>query len=290
MEDLLEYNARGILPLPHETIEQYRARAESIDDFANEMKSQAEIDRCKADLHRFDLCVDWLPILYRQKGLSFWEGGACWIGKWQEISRHFSLKSTMENERCFCVVQIHPKLAQNKKYWFCHLDEVIEHEAIHAARLEFSEPRFEEMLAYQSSRSRWRKIVGALFRSPKEVFFFTAILIGSIGMQILALFWNLPFFSSFFLFLPWGILAGLIIRLLRDRKIFARAYRRLEKALSIDPFALLVRLTDREIVSISQCPENDIPDWMSKKRKESWRWDLFYRAYFLRNRAEGIES
>ena len=47
-------------------------------------------------------------------------------------------------------------------------EDLISHEHIHFLRSAFNEPRFEELIAYRTSRSKWRKFLGPIFQSPWE--------------------------------------------------------------------------------------------------------------------------
>ena len=281
MHSLLENNARGFIPLEEETVEAFLARTKRLAEFAKPYQS-------KAVLQAFDLAIDWLPLVYQRKGLRFWEGGACWIGEAKELCSFFSLPPC-EEKGPFCIVQVTPKLQGKKRYWFCDIEELVAHEAVHAARLGFGPgtgDRFEEILAYATSKRGWRRVFGPLFRSSKEVSLFCFVLVGAVSLQMIGSLIESRMLFLLSLLFPWAFLMGFVARLFWSRRVFQRAYKKLEGKVLPHPLAVLVRLTDREIEELSRV-KGEAREWA--KGKSSWRGAVLY-SYFLRKRAEGMAS
>lgn len=270
MDPILENNARGFIPLEGETVEASLARGVRLSGFAKEWQS-------KAVLQQFDLAIDWLPLVYQSEGLRFWEGGACWIGEADELCSFFSLPKCDE-KGLFCVVQVAPQLRKRKRYWFCDREELIAHEAVHAARLGVEGgDRFEEILAYATSKKGWRKVFGPLFRSSGEVTVFCVVLFVAVVLQGVGSYFGNGLFFLLALLLPWVFLVGFFGRLFWAQRIFQRAYRKLEGEVMPTPLAVLVRMVDREIEELSRY-KGKAREWA--KKKESWRWKVLYR-YFI---------
>lgn len=154
-------------------------------------------------------------VVYSNKGLRFWEAACLWYdGEKAIIQLRASLK---EKEHYLGIV--------SKK-------ELIAHEKVHAKRMHFNEPIFEEILAYQTSRSKFRRFFGPFFRTPRESLLYVIALF--LVPFIPYLIWPFLFITSF------GF-----VRLIRAQRIFARAKK-------LKPFAKLVEMTDQEIIAVAK--------------------------------------
>ncbi len=182
--DLLSYAKRGLIPGPAEEGEAFLKRASKCPPLFQEA--------WEADVYGFT--VDWVPCLYSNKKLPFWEGAATWISE-EGIS-----------------VQLRKEFKKGK-YMGYQRKEVLSHEAVHAARCAFEEPRFEEILAYRTSCNPVRRWLGPLFRKPWESI-------------------------AFLLCFPFGLY--LLFRLMRDQRLLTRALKKITPS-------ILVCLTDEEI-------------------------------------------
>jgi len=212
------YLARGIIPGPTESEEKFLERAASLTSLPSDSTAHQRVK----DL--FGKAPDWVPIHISSKGLPFWEGAALWIEE--------------EEGRRTCQIQI-------KKSLFYSQEEMLAHEMVHAMRILFDEPKFEEILAYQTSKSRFRRYFGPLFSSPCEskVFIWVLLLswIGFIGAEFLDFSWGALFFA-----LPFCVLSWSLFRLRKAQKIFAAAVQNLKKY-TPQPLSILLCLTDQEI-------------------------------------------
>lgn len=132
-----------------------------------------------------------IEISYSNKGLLPWEGGCLW-----EIEGE---KPLLQLRKIF--------ESQDKFLGIYSKEEIINHELVHAKRIAIKGAIFEEVLAYQTSKSPFRRFFGPIFRSSKESAFF---LLSSLTL-ILS---------------PWiflSIVAFFLVRLLRVQRIFAKA-------------------------------------------------------------------
>ncbi len=174
----------------------------------------------------------WMKILYSNKGLSPWHGGV-----------------TITEEKGV-TVQLREQFKKRGRFLFYQEEEILAHEAIHAMRSMFSESRFEEVLAYQTSPSSFRKYWGPLFRTPLESLLFMACLfLGSLSMAFSL--WLLPL-----MMIPVSASIG---RLIMTQYHFRRCQKKLKEITnsSQKAFAIMLHLTDREIdaISSSSCEE-----------------------------------
>jgi hypothetical protein len=220
--DLLTLDKMGFIPGPHEDEKIFLARVEKT---KKNFEQGSWIPESHWDWVRqyLDLMYDVKPLyicaFYSNKGLAPWQGAAAWIeGK--------ALNS----------IQLREGLRKGSYLGLYRREEILAHEAVHAARSGFNEDRFEEFFAYQTSEKKWRRVLGPLIQRPWEVWpFLVAIVLGAL--------WPL-----FYLAASLWALAGFARLIQRHRQLkrascqildFVRDPRRTR--------AILLRLTDREI-------------------------------------------
>ncbi len=150
-----------------------------------------------------------------KKKLPFWFGAMTWI--YEEEGHKIPILELPQKTRGIGLTQ----------------DDLIAHEEIHFLRASFNEPKFEEILAYRTSRSGWRRILGPLFQHPWESY--VAI--------ILCLF--IPFFP-----LLAATIALPLFRLTLYQWLFKRALKKLS-LLYTNAEELIVLFTDREIIKLA---------------------------------------
>lgn len=120
------------------------------------------------------------------------------------------------------VIVLHGKFRARARAGFYDRAEILAHEFVHAFRVSRGESRFEEHLAWQTSKSAFRRVLGGCFRS---------------GPQILLL----------VMLLPVAVPYELVLR-----RRFNRARRSLERRGEREPLKTLVRMTDREIRELAK--------------------------------------
>lgn len=209
----LHWGRRGLIPGPYESEEEFLAR---VSNLKVEPDQNLWERSHKITSHLFDFSIDWVPLYFSNKKLSFWEGAALWVSKSPAIQLRENFKKG--------------------SYLGYKLEEVLAHEAVHAARILFEEPQFEEVLAYRTSKNRLRKWIGPLFRKPWEAFVFML----TFGASLLGYFW-----------LPLSFLAWLGFKL-------AWAQWTLQRCLKKLPLSVVVCLTDEEIRRFSSLPLAEI--------------------------------
>lgn len=250
-EQLIAYNQRGLIPGPFEDETSFIARIKTLEAAPQEENLLSQEDWKQAHAitkHLFGFSADWVQAYYCDKGLHFWEGAAVWIGDFPRIQ----LKAAFRKGGYL-------KLYQR--------EELLAHEAVHAARMAFQEKRFEELLAYQTSSKRWRRFCGAFFRTPLETAIFLPTLLISLLLAYLPLILTL-------LFLGIG-------RLTLAQWTFSRAQRKLKQLLKNpnEALPLLLRLTDQEIAFFSHAPVQKIKYFTSSQT--SIRWKMLLANYLF---------
>lgn len=209
-EELLALNNEGFIPGPGEKEEEFAKRVEEAKFFFKQGQwiGREAWDWAWATTQQaFGFKSLWVPAFYGKKGLFPWEAGAAWL-----------------EGRKLSGVQL------REKGWACASEEVLAHEAVHAARSGFEEPRFEEFFAYATAAKKWRRVLGPIVRRPWEVWPF---LIGALYPSMAAL---------------WAALG--LARLIRNHWILRKAASFLGGGRRAR--ILLLRMTDLEIVELSR--------------------------------------
>lgn len=193
---------------------------------------------------------DWVELVFSNKGLLPWEGGCLWITEDQKPL--LQLRKTFEKkERIFGLYS---------------REEIISHELIHAYRFQFNEPIFEEVLAYHTSSSSFRRFLGPLFRSSKESLYF---LLASFSFAA-TFFFTSSLYPFYLLFALYGFFA---FRLFKVQRTFNRALAKLGNIFKNRKKALdcLLYLKDAEIIQFSKSSEEEILNWVQESRENSYR-------------------
>lgn len=258
--DLFSLYSKGIFPGPSESLNNFLLRAGSLSSKDN-VDSSGAIALVNSIFH---VSPDWVQVTIDSQGLLPWEGAAAWIEESSDGARS-------------CTIQL-------KDSWITRLyskNEVVAHEMVHAMRLMFDESRFEEILAYQTSKNRLRRYFGPLFSSPKESKFFVGLCALSWLLFLAEIAWDINIGGVFILLAPLIALGWGVSRLIRSQRIFSNALRNLEKVVGIGkPRAAALCLTDCEIEQFAKWSPKEIFVFASNEKERSSRWCQIYHRYF----------
>ena len=284
MEDeLLKWNRMGLIPGPAETLEDFKKRA----DYCLKLKSdfEKEIDiknytfpeafslsliQEAGEITRplFDIIPEWTPVIFSNHRLMPWHGGCAWIfqmSKEEPTAAFFQLRQAFLHASTYLGIY-------NRK-------ELIAHETAHIGRMLFNEPKFEELIAYRTSKSWFRRFISPIIQSPWEANLFIFTLLTSLLV---------PFFMGFhpefhFLWLaPIFLLAVGLIRTCLRQKQFSQCLQNLKKLTQNDDcaHAIIFRLQDHEIISFAKMPPERIMEYIHQWKSEELRWKVIAAAYF----------
>lgn len=288
-QHLLHLNQLGLIPGPDETAEEFSLRANycltlkehlseefkahlgSVDD--NSMDKLSEGFNITASI--YDLSPTWIPIFFNNYQLPPWHGGCAWIFQMTETSPTAAL------------LQLRRSLYGSSKYLgIYHRDELVAHELVHVGRMKFEEPKFEEVLAYRTSSSAFRRWFGPMVQSSLESMLFVIILVLIVFIDLfLIYFYNYEaYLSAMWLkTIPISMVCLALIRLWVRQHRFNRCLDNIESSLQNPHKALhvLYRLSDREIISFSKMKIEEIRAYAAEQAKNSLRWKLILKAYFF---------
>lgn len=237
---------KGLIPGPNEGEEAFWRRISQVEHHETLAIGEIDLSRhSKSSLFEYRgrfMSPDWVSLIYSDRGLRLWEGGCSWIDA-QGVS--------IQLRRAFAT---HTHL-----YGLYSKQELLAHEGVHAVRLQFSEPLFEEIIAYRTAPSTWRRLLGPLFRSPKESLLFVAICVIVPFLPSIAL----PFLVAIILFFG--------LRLWRLQRAYQRTLDRLATLTTCSPFHWSIALTDQEIWRFSHLSPQNILSYIHSQHSLRWK-------------------
>lgn len=246
-EELLLLNRKGFIPGPKEAEEAFFQRVEAVKKAFSHLDCplpSSHWDWVRLHLNKiFDFAPECLPAFYSNRSLAPWQGAASWIEEGGAVS-----------------IQLREQFRKGSYLGIYQREEILAHEAVHAARAAFREGKYEEFFAYMTSETRWRRVLGPLVTRPWEVWPF-------LGFSLFGPFWEGAFLAAA---LWLGI--GFWRLSVRHRKLGKAANRLWEKTRNKEIVrAVLFRLTDEEIENLAKGKE--VGD-------HSLRWRAIRLAYF----------
>lgn len=225
--DLLALDKIGFIPGPEEKEVDFLARVDQAKEHfeKGEWIPEAHWDWVREYLGQmFDVKPLYIGAFYSNRRLAPWQGAAAWI-----------------DGRILNSIQLRKELKKGSYLKIYQREEILAHEAVHAARSGFNENRYEEFFAYMTSEKRWRRVLGPIVQRPWEVWpFLLCTLIGIL--------WPIGYLGA----AVWAALgfSRLIQQHRRLNKAAAHILKRTQDARATR--AILFRLTDQEIEQFSK--------------------------------------
>lgn len=288
--ELLQWNRQGLIPAPDETEEQFSQRAKyclqlqqklantsELADYGAQLPEAQDIlqQGCALSKPLFDISPSWVPLFFSNQQLAPWHGGCATIFQISDdtpTSAFLQLRTVFKNRSNFL------GLYQRK--------ELIAHELAHIGRMLFHEPRYEEVLAYKTSSSAWRRWLGPIVQSAAESVWFVVILflLGMLDLYFLLTGNSAMYaFATWFKIIPLAMIALALGRLWLRQWTFSRALQNVIAAVGGNDkhaAAILYRLTDQEIALFSRSSPEAIRSYAENQRSLSLRWRVISLAYF----------
>jgi len=273
-KELERFDALGLIPGPKEEDHAFIKRIEALEhffsfppdditDFVTDGDWQEPQNKTRTI---FGFSTDWIVAHYSDAKLPFFQGAATWICE--------------KNGVRIPLIQLKKKLENGRLFRIYNRDEVLAHEAVHAARMQFDEPWFEEIFAYRTSSRFFLRCLGPIFQAPWETYLFLGLLFVPLSIEIIRTF----FFESKLFFylsaLPAVFFVYSLIRLCIFRGILGLFFRRCIPFFQ-DPnkkWAVALRLTDTEICQFAFRSKKWIEAYF--KKEKSLRWHLLKDKYF----------
>lgn len=252
-----ELDSAGLFPASGETPEAFAERIARLEQ---------ELDGISADRAFQVLIADSpeIPSALREEAENLtWEKfrfRAGWVPAWYSARQTGFLSAgiQLEADNLLPLVFLHSGFIRKQRRLGYDAAETLAHEMIHAVRIPFPGSAYEEYFPCQMSRSAFRRNVGNLFRKwYLPLLFFGGLALAPVLASLETGIWYAP------LIFPLLIL----LREIQIRLRLARAAANLRHA-GLNPFPVLLRLSDSEIFELARCSPGEIPG-MAKK---SSRW------------------
>lgn len=289
-QQFIEWNGQALIAGPEETEPQFIERVEFCQNIKNalaehlhgqlsfqpeELASAEVIEEtfCKSR-HFYGMAPDWIPIFFTNHKLLPWHGGCAWI---------FQLSQSSPTSALF---QLRKELKKKRQYLgLFDRDEIIVHEMAHVGRMAYEEPKFEELLAYRSSPSSFRRLLGPLVESSVESALFVLILLLILLLDLFLVFngYDTRFFQAMWLkLIPLGMITFAAFRLFHRHRQMNGAHAKIKKIYHNDELAanaICYRLTDKEIIAFASWTPEQIRDYIKGEITRSLRWRQISACY-----------
>ena len=286
IESLVELDAMGLLIAPGETLHLYKERQTVLFSHLEQIYTELEesgavtlldwitLEKDQCIPHEimdeagaindayYGFKIDWVPGFFLSKSLGFLWGG-CAISLPED---HLS------------IFLIRANFAKQHKWLIYRRDELISHELCHIARLPMADRSFEELFAYRSSPSGFRRYMGNCFQYAIDAVLFIVpfflMLAAQICQQFLHLTW-LPIYPFWILAASYPIFLMVRNQIIRNR--FFKAKRKLKSIGINNALPLLFRSTKSEILEMSKT--DDIRSYIDKKSGSELRWKVICERF-----------
>lgn len=281
--DLIEYNRRGLIPGPKEEKEVFEARVEFCLSLKTKLLDEvkipdsepqdATIEKIVAPVlestyNLYGISPDWVPVFFSNWRLAPWHGGAAWI---------FKLK---EDSSPGAILQLRKPFYKKSHYLKIYArDELMAHEMAHVGRMAFEEKKYEELLAYKTSKSWFLRMCGPIIQSAGESRLFIYILVTLLMMDAYFLFQgSLAAYleTQIFKLLPLALIIFALFRLKKRQKTLSNVEKKLHKSCH-HAKEILYRLTDREIDTFAKMSKKEMEKYIYEE--PSLRWKVIKLSY-----------
>lgn len=215
----------------------------------------------------------WVPLFCSNYQLAPWHAGCAWIFQLDE-------KTPMA-----AFLQLRARFSTSSTYLGLYRrSELIAHELAHVGRMLYHEPQFEEILAYQSSYSTWRRWLGPIVQSSKEslLFIITLALVVMIDLALLSFGNGIGGFTAWEIKLvPLALIIFAFVRLSLRQWQFKKCLKHLKELYQQHQIAhhLIYRLRDNEIKQFARLSPSAILGFMKTASQSSFRWRFLITLY-----------
>ena len=201
---------------------------------AERIREKAYQDAVSATWGLYDFAIHWFPLLHQSRhGLLF---AGCALYSYEDFFAVFVIR----------------KGFQKKDRWLIYSrNELMAHELCHIARIGFHSRAFEEMFAYCTASSGFRKFIGGMLRSPLDSYFLAGGALSLLAVQYTNIF-LLTEPRQWLYAIPLGLFGYVLSRFGCAQAAFCLARRNLAKVFdSADALPVLFRCSDRDVYAIA---------------------------------------
>ncbi len=297
---LVALDDAGLILGPDESLEHFAERLEGLQNSIRQLKEELDVHgecdmygvrlvkkdaipkdvfatarRTTRELYGFS--VDWVPGFFTDDRMGLLFAGC----------------AMYPPDNFFAVFVIRKSFQKHDKWWIYSRKELITHELTHIAHLGFRTPNFEEHLAYQTSESGFRKLLGGMFRTPKDSYLVLGAMFSLLVAQLINIrirppeeMWAMPMPLCFAAGL--GAVFWVIGRYMIQRRKFKQARESVAAAFPERfSLAVLFRCSEEEIAELAGLPESDVARWVDAKAADDIRWQVIC-ARFRKNESASV--
>ena len=288
----VELDEHGLIIGPGESTTEFIERAiklrDNVDEFTKRIKTNEEIefygftlryeDAIPKDVFKeannvtkslFGFAIDWVPGYFCDNKMGILFAGC----------------ALYSQKDAFAVFVIRKAFQKSFKWLIYSRKELLAHELTHIARLAFKTPAYEEVMAFKSGGSRFRRVIGGMFRKASDVYctlgtivLLTIYQIGNIFMRPPEKIWAMPTPIAFMAALAPA--AYLLTRLALTHSKLRRANTTLKYAYpNANATSILFRCSENEIKTMATIKQDDLIAWIDAKRIESIRWQVIHKRF-----------
>lgn len=281
MLDLVECNRLGLIPGPNEDVVSFNERVKFCLSLKTDLLAEVTLPGSEmADSQilepayhltktLYDINPDWVPVFFSNWKLAPWHGGAAWIFQLNETSPLGAL------------LQLRKALYKQAKYLGIYSrEELIAHEMAHVGRMAFEEKKYEELLAYRTSKSGFTRYFSPIIQSALEsrlIIYLIATLLMMDAFFLMQGSLQAYLDTQVFKLLPLMLVVWALFRLKKRQDTLAGVEQKL-KEITEHSSAVLYRLTDEEIESFRHKTKVELQDYIEKE--PSLRWQVIRLSYF----------
>lgn len=295
LDTLVELDQQGLLIGPDESLDAYANRLQTLTKNIHKLQEELHrhgrieflntvldakdaiplpIFRASQGTNRslYDFEIDWVPGFYANYRMGFLFAG-CAFYSYDDF---------------FAVFIIRKAYKKRERWLIYKRSELMAHELCHIAHIGFHATNFEELFAYQTSESSFRRMFGGMLRTTTD----TYLLLGSVLLLLIAQSVNVftrepPLWHTFPMPLFFGLtFLSILFICLRYRhywKRFQRARKQLAPVFGADrALPVLFRCSEAEIRAIAGMKNADgLRDWLKSKPETSVRWMVILAKYAI---------
>ncbi len=220
-----------------------------------------------SELYGFE--IDWVPGFFSNYKMGFLHAG-CAFYSYEDFFALFVLRKSFQ---------------KREKWLIYSRTELMTHELCHIAHVSFRSLNYEEIFAYQTATSAFRRIAGGVLRTTTD----TVIILGALAALMVAQILNVSLrppelWNSFpmplVFALAFGAIGLVILRYMWYHRRWRRALARLTEALDARRArAVLFRCSDEEIASLAALEKSAVSPWLAERRQQELRWQVIGRRF-----------
>jgi hypothetical protein len=292
LDVLTRLDDRGLLLGPGESLSDYVTRLTALDrnlrELATAVSTQGTVELLGLHLRAEDsippavftdaqavtrehyaFAIDWVPGFYTNQRMGLLFAGCAFYAA----------------EDFFALFLLRKAFKTAERWLIYGRRELMAHELCHVARVAFAARDYEELLAYQTATSGFRRAVGGLLRSGRD----TALLMGAALLLLAAQCANVALrppeqWNSFPMPLIFAgaacLLGGMIIRYGMHWRRFRQAERAIAQRVGTRHARhVLFRCSDAEIRALATCRTSEqLKAWLSARAREA-RWQVILEKF-----------